>query len=60
MLALLSPIRLIGELAEKLFGVYDPAASGHGGFPAAVYVAAALGLILLGIVIMVWRYVPED
>ena len=59
-LALLSPIRLITELSEKLFGVYDPAASGHGGFPAAVYVVAALGLILLGVVIMVWRYVPED
>lgn len=59
-LALFSPIRLISELAEKLFGVYDPVSSGHDGFTAAVYVGAALGFVLLGILIMVWRYVPED
>jgi ABC-2 type transport system permease protein len=59
-LALLSPLRLQSELAEKLFGVYDPDMAGHSGFRSEVYVAAALGIILIGVLVMVWRYVPED
>jgi ABC-2 type transport system permease protein len=59
-LAFLSPARLLGELAEKLFGTYDVEAAGHSGYPASVDVVVALGIILIGIIIMVWRYVPED
>ena len=59
-LAYFSPIRLTSELAEKLFGVYDPIASDHPGYAAEVDVVVALGFILLGILVMVWRYVPED
>jgi ABC-2 type transport system permease protein len=59
-LALLSPARLLGEMSEKLFGTYDIEASGHTGYPAATYAAAAIGIIVIGIIIMVWRYVPED
>jgi hypothetical protein len=58
--ALLSPARLLGELAEKLFGTYNAQDSGHPGFSAGVYAAAAIGIIVIGIIIMVWRYVPED
>jgi ABC-2 type transport system permease protein len=59
-LALFSPVRLLSELAEKLFGVYDADMAGHPGFRAEVNAAFALGVILLGVLIMVWRYVPED
>lgn len=59
-LAYLSPIRLLGELSEKLFDTYDPELAGHPGYSASVDVAVALGIILIGIIVMVWRYVPED
>jgi ABC-2 type transport system permease protein len=59
-LALISPANLLNGLAEKLFGTWDTVATGYPGFSAGVYVAAALGIILIGILIMVWRYVPED
>jgi ABC-2 type transport system permease protein len=59
-LAFFSPIRLTSELAEKLFDVYDPISSGHPGYEARVDVAVAFGFIIVGILIMVWRYVPED
>jgi ABC-2 type transport system permease protein len=59
-IAFFSPLRLMSELAEKLFGVYDPDVSGHPGFRWEVDVAVAFGIILIGIIIMVWRYVPED
>lgn len=59
-LALVSPVRLLGGLAEKLFGVFDPRSEGHSGYSPSIYVAAALGTIVVGIAIMVWRYVPED
>lgn len=60
LLAYLSPVRTLGELTEKLFGTYDPLTSGHSGFDASVDVAVAFGIVLIGILIMVWRYVPED
>jgi ABC-2 type transport system permease protein len=59
-LALLSPARLVNEMALKMFGNYIPQDMDHPGFDWPVYVAAALGWIVLGIVVMVWRYVPED
>jgi ABC-2 type transport system permease protein len=59
-LAYLSPVRTLGELTDKLFGTYDPIANGHTGYDASVDVAVAFGVILIGIIIMVWRYVPED
>ena len=59
-LAFLSPLRLLSELSEKLLGTYDPEIEGHPGFRWEVDVAVALGIILIGILIMVWRYVPED
>ena len=58
--AYLSPSRLLGEMVEKLFGTYDSEMAGHSGYPVGVDVAVALGIILIGIIIMVWRYVPED
>jgi ABC-2 type transport system permease protein len=59
-LALISPANLLNGLAAKLFGTWDTVATGYPGYPAGVYVATALGIILIGILIMVWRYVPED
>jgi ABC-2 type transport system permease protein len=58
--AYLSPFRLIFELALKLFKKYNAADAGHSGFNASVDVAVAVSVVLVGIVIMVWRYVPED
>ena len=59
-LALASPLRLFSEMSEKMFGSYVASDNGHAGFSYPVYIAAALATILIGIVIMVWRYVPED
>lgn len=59
-LALLSPGRLLNEMALKMFGRWEIADMDHTGFDWPVYVAAALGWIVLGIVVMAWRYVPED
>jgi hypothetical protein len=59
-LSLISPANLLNGLAAKLFGTWDTFATGYSGFSAGVYVAVALGIILIGIMIMVWRYVPED
>ena len=58
--AYVSPTRLLGELSEKLFGQYDAQSTGHSGYSLGVDLAVALGIILIGIIIMVWRYVPED
>jgi ABC-2 type transport system permease protein len=60
LLGYLSPVRTLGEMTEKLFGTFDPEVSGHTGYAASVDVAVAAGVILLGILVMVWRYVPED
>ncbi|MDQ2681976.1 MAG: hypothetical protein M3Y37_00475, partial [Chloroflexota bacterium] len=59
-IALFSPLRLMSEMAEKLFGVYDADMAGHPGFRWQVDVAFTFSVILIGILIMVWRYVPED
>lgn len=59
-LALFSPSRLLGEMAEKLFGTYDPDISGHSGFAVEFDIVVIVGIIVLGILIMLWRYVPED
>lgn len=58
--AFVSPARLLGELSEKLFGSYDAESAGHSGYSLGVDLAVTLGIILIGIIIMVWRYVPED
>jgi ABC-2 type transport system permease protein len=60
LLALLSPIRLQSEMGEKLFGGYDPSMAGHSGFRWQVDAAFAVSVILIGILVMLWRYVPED
>jgi ABC-2 type transport system permease protein len=59
-LALVSPFRLILEMAQKMFGEYASNNPDHPGYDYPVYIAAALGVIILGVVVMVWRYVPED
>lgn len=58
--ALFSPSRLLGEMVEKLFGTYDPELSGHPGFDVKFDLAVIFGVIVVGILIMMWRYVPED
>jgi ABC-2 type transport system permease protein len=60
LLAYLSPVRTLGEMTEKLFGTFDPEVSGHSGYAASVDVAVAAGVVFVGLLIMVWRYVPED
>lgn len=59
-LALISPLRLFGEMAGKLFNEYNVQDQGHAGYPAGVYAGTAIGVVIIGIAIMVWRYVPED
>jgi hypothetical protein len=59
-LALLSPGRLLNEMALKMFDRYELAEMDHPGFDWIVYVVACLGWIVLGIIVMAWRYVPED
>jgi ABC-2 type transport system permease protein len=59
-LSLISPANLLNGLAAKLFGTWNTVETGYPGFSAGVYVAVALGIILIGIMVMVWRYVPED
>ena len=60
LLALMSPFRLINEMAAKMFGTYDASDMLHPGYDWPVYVAACLGWIVLGVLVMTWRYVPED
>ena len=59
LLALASPFRLINEMGLKMFGQWAENAD-HPGFDYPVYIATVVGLTLLGVVIMAWRYVPED
>ena len=60
LIILASPSQVINELSNKLFHTYDARDFGHPGYDAPVYVAVAIAIIIVGVIIMVWRYVPED
>jgi hypothetical protein len=60
LIILASPSQVINELSNKLFHSYDARDFGHPGYAAPVYVAVAIAVVIIGVIIMVWRYVPED
>jgi ABC-2 type transport system permease protein len=63
-LVFFSPIRHFFELAHKLFGTYTAsefrAEFQHTGYASPAYIAVSISVIIIGVLIMVWRYVPED
>ncbi|HRA47311.1 MAG TPA: ABC transporter permease [Thermomicrobiales bacterium] len=59
-IALFSPFRLINEMSSKMFGLYDASVQDHPGYGWPVYMVACVGWVVIGIIVMAWRYVPED